>query len=302
MTTDDLDAPATEQRNPRTADLDAMSTEALLSAMNDEDRTVAGAVRAELPRIAAVVDAVAARLRAGGRLVYCGAGTSGRLGVLDAAECGPTFAAAPGQVTALIAGGAPALQRAVEGAEDDAAQGAADLQQLGIRRGDAVVGLTASGRTPYVLGALRCARAAGAFTAAVVCSPGGPAAAAADVAIEIATGPEVLTGSTRLKAGTAQKLVLNMLSTAAFVRLHKVHGNLMVDLQATNDKLRARSRRIVAQATGSEPAAAAAALERCGGEVKTAIVVLAAGVSVSAARHLLRDLDGSVRAALAQGR
>jgi N-acetylmuramic acid 6-phosphate etherase len=302
MTTEDLDAPATEQRNPRTADLDAMSTDALLSAMNDEDRTVADAVRAQLPRIAAVVDATAARLRAGGRLVYCGAGTSGRLGVLDAAECGPTFAAAPGQVTAVIAGGAPALQRAVEGAEDDAAQGAADLQQLGLCSRDAVVGLTASGRTPYVLGALRHARAAGAFTAAVACSPGGPVAAAADVAIEIATGPEVLTGSTRLKAGTAQKLVLNMLSTAVFVRLHKVHGNLMVDLQASNDKLRARSRRIVAQATGSAPAAATAALERCGGEVKTAIVVLAAGVSVATARRLLQELDGSVRAALAQSR
>jgi len=298
MTKPELDRLETEARNARTADLDAMDTAALLAAMNHEDQQVALAVQRALPQLARAVDAIALRMRRGGRLVYCGAGTSGRLGVLDAAECEPTFSAAPGQVVGLIAGGSGALLAAVEGAEDDPQRGAADVQALQPRADDCVVGITASGRTPYVLGALAAARAAGAFTAAVVCTTGSPVAAAAEVPIEVVTGAEVLTGSTRLKAGTAQKLVLNMLSTAAFVRLHKVYGNLMVDVQATNQKLRERAVRIVMAASGVDHSAATKALQHCGGEVKTAIVALRGRLDAVAARARLAAHDGSVRRAL----
>ncbi|MFM1871121.1 MAG: N-acetylmuramic acid 6-phosphate etherase, partial [Planctomycetota bacterium] len=256
MTKPDLSVLTTEARNPRTTDLDAMSTLDFCAAMNDEDRSVADAVRAQLPSIAAAIDAIAERMRKGGRLIYCGAGTSGRLGVLDAAECPPTFSADPAQVVGLIAGGPSAFLKAVEGAEDSRELGAADLVRLEVGPKDAVVGIAASGRTPYVIGALDHARSVHALTVAVVCNAGGAVAAAAELPIEVVTGPEVLTGSTRLKAGTATKLVLNMLSTGAFVRLHKVYGNLMVDLQATNEKLVARSRRIVAQATDADLAVA----------------------------------------------
>lgn len=298
MTKPDLDQLTTEARNPRTEDLDRMATLDLLAVINDEDRTVADAVRRELPRIAAVVDAIAARMARGGRLVYVGAGTSGRLGVLDAAECPPTFSADPDQVLGLIAGGPAAFLEAVEGAEDSPEQGERDLAGVALSAADAVVGIAASGRTPYVIGALRAARARGALTVALVCNAGSPVAAAAELPIEVVTGPEVLTGSTRLKAGTATKLVLNMLSTAAFVRLHKVYGNLMVDLQATNQKLVARSIRIVMQAAGADRAAAEAMLGRCGGAVKTAIVALRRGVEPAAAAALLAAHQGSVRAAL----
>ena len=300
MTKPELDRLETEARNAATTDFDAMDTAALLAAMNAEDQQVARAVQRALPQLACAVDAIAARMLRGGRLVYCGAGTSGRLGVLDAAECEPTFSSAPGQVVGLIAGGSAALSAAVEGAEDDPQRGAADLQALQPRADDSVVGITASGRTPYVLGALAAARAAGAFTAAVVCTSGSPVAAAAEVAIEVVTGAEVLTGSTRLKAGTAQKMVLNMLSTAAFVRLHKVYGNLMVDVQATNDKLRERAVRIVMTATGAERDAATAALQRCAGQVKTAILALCAHLDAEAARARLAAHGGSVRRALEQ--
>lgn len=296
----ELDRLETEQQNPRTADLDAMDTAALLRAMNDEDKTVALAVERALPQIARAVDAIAARMRSGGRLIHCGAGTSGRLGVLDAAECEPTFSATPGQVVGVIAGGPGAMLRAVEGAEDDRERGRAELAAFGLAARDAVVGIAASGRTPWVLGALAAARAAGAFTAAVVCTTGSPVAAAAEVAIEVVTGAEILTGSTRLKAGSAQKMVLNMLSTAAFVRLHKVYGNLMVDVQATNQKLVERAVRIVAVAAVVDQAAAAAALARCGGEVKTAIVALRTAGSVESARQRLQRHEGSVRRALAE--
>ncbi|MBZ0152603.1 MAG: N-acetylmuramic acid 6-phosphate etherase, partial [Planctomycetes bacterium] len=211
----DLSNVATELQNPRTAELDAMSTLHLVTAMNDEDRGVAEAVRQQLPRLAEAIDAIAARMHKGGRLIYCGAGTSGRLGVLDAAECVPTFSARPEQVIGLIAGGPGAMLRAIEGAEDDASLAPRELQHLELNAKDVVVGITASGRTPYVVGALQYARSSGALALAVVCSPG-PVADAADLAIELHTGPEVLTGSTRLKAGTATKMVLNMLSTGAF--------------------------------------------------------------------------------------
>ena len=299
MTRLDLSQLTTEARNPRTAELDAMSTLDMVTAMNDEDRHVADAVRHELPRIAQAIDAIAARMHKGGRLIYAGAGTSGRLGVLDAAECPPTFSADARQVVGLIAGGPNAFLKAVEGAEDDPALGAADVRALAPTHKDTVVGIAASGRTPWVVGALQAARAAGAFTVAVVCNRGSAVAAAAELPIEVVTGPEVLTGSTRLKAGTATKLVLNMLSTGAFVRLNKVHGNLMVDLQATNAKLKARAQRIVEQATGCEPATAGELLARCDGDVKAAIVVQQKRVEPHVARTLLFTHDGSVRAALA---
>lgn len=298
MTKPDLNALTTEASNPRTEELDAMSTLDLVTAMNDEDHGVANAVRSQLPRIAELIDAIAERLRKGGRLIYCGAGSSGRLGVLDAAECAPTFSASPDQVLGLIAGGPAAILRSVEGAEDSEAGGAADLRTIHVGNKDVVVGIAASGRTPYVLGALAHAKSVGAHTAAVVCNHGSPAAALANVAIELLTGPEVITGSTRLKAGTATKMVLNMLSTGAFVRLEKVYGNLMVDLQAQNQKLKARSVRIVAKAAMCDAAAAERALASCDGEVKAAIVVLRHRVDAPTARTLLLTHDGSVRRAL----
>lgn len=300
MTTPRLDAIRTEQRNPRTNDLDAMSTVEFLTVMNDEDARVAAAVRAALPKIAQAVDAIAERMRRGGRLIYCGAGTSGRLGVQDAAECEPTFSAQPGQVVGLIAGGPGAMLRAVEGAEDDPGLGGRDLDAIALRADDCVVGLAASGRTPYVIGALQHARQRGALTVAVVCSDHSAVAAAAEIPIEVLPGPEILTGSTRLKAGTAQKLVLNMLSTGAFVRLHKVYGNLMVDLRPTNAKLRRRAVRLAALASGADDAAAQQVLVEAGWRVKTAIVALRRGVSAHEAQGLLDAVDGSVRAALAE--
>jgi N-acetylmuramic acid 6-phosphate etherase len=298
MTKPDLTALTTEARNPRTEEIDAMSTLDLVTAINEEDRGVAAAVQQALPRLAEAVDAIEERLRKGGRLVYCGAGSSGRLGAMDAAECVPTFSAPAGKVIGLIAGGPDALRTAIEGAEDRADLGAADVAAIGIGAKDVVVGLSASGRTPYVLGALQQARAAGALTIAVVCNPDSEIAAAADIAIELATGPEIVTGSTRLKAGTATKMVINTLSTGAFVRLNKTYGNLMVDLQATNQKLIARSIRIVTQAADCDAATAERALAECDGEVKVAIVVLRHDVDPPTARTLLLTHDGSVRRAL----
>jgi N-acetylmuramic acid 6-phosphate etherase len=295
----DLTALATEARNPRTTELDALTTLDLVTAMNDEDRTVADAVQRELPRIAAAVDAIAARMHKGGRLFYVGAGTSGRLGVLDAVECPPTFSATTEQVQGLIAGGAGAFLQAVEGAEDSTTLGPDDLRARHVGSKDVVVGIAASGRTPYVLGALAYAKSVGALTVAVCCNAGSPVAAAAELPIEVVTGPEVLTGSTRLKAGTATKLVLNMLSTGAFVRLNKVYGNLMVDVQTTNAKLKARAVRIVAEAVACNETLAQQLLGQCDGEVKAAIVVGRKRVAPAVARTLLLTHDGSVRDALA---
>ena len=295
----DLSSLTTEARNPRSSDLDAMSTLDVLTAINDEDRLVADAVRAALPQVSAAVDAIAERMHKGGRLVYCGAGTSGRLGVLDAAECPPTFSADPRQVTALMAGGMGALMAATEGAEDRRELGADELQALELGPKDSVVGISASGRTPYVLGAFEHAQSVGAFRVALTMNPGSALSQQAMVAIEISTGPEVLTGSTRMKAGTATKMVLNMLSTGAFVRLNKTYGNLMVDLQATNEKLKARSVRIVAEATGCGIDEAEQLLRDVDGEVKAAIVAKVKGVEPHVARTLLFTHDGSVRLALA---
>ncbi|HKA49888.1 MAG TPA: N-acetylmuramic acid 6-phosphate etherase [Candidatus Dormibacteraeota bacterium] len=279
-------------------DLDRLSSLDLVRLMNREDATVAVAVGRALPAIAGAVDAIAERLRAGGRLVYVGAGSAGRLGVLDASEWGPTFGAPVGQVVALIAGGAGAMTRAVEGAEDDEQAGAADVAGLGLAPGDAVVGISASGRTPYVLGAIRHAAAVGALTVGISCNADTDLSRAVAQPIEVDTGPEVIVGSTRLKAGTAQKLVLNMLSTAAMVRLGKTYGDLMVDLQATSEKLRDRARRIVAQAAGVDDAQAAAALAGAGGEVKVAVVMLRCRVPAERAAALVEAAGGNLRRAL----
>jgi len=278
-----------------------LSTEELVRLINAEDATVAAAVAREAPAIAAAIEVIAERMARGGRLVYVGAGTSGRLGVLDAAECPPTFNADPGQVVGLIAGGREALARAVEGAEDSAEAGAADLRAIGLGADDAVVGIAASGRTPYVLGALDHARSVGAATIAFACNAQAETRHHADLGILPEVGPEVLTGSTRMKAGTATKMVLNMLSTGAMVRLGKTWGNLMVDVQATNEKLVERSIRIVQAITGCSRDDAVTALESCGGDVKTAIVAQHRDLDREQARRLLDAAGGHLRQALEGG-
>lgn len=295
----DLGAIATEWRNPRTMNIDQISTAEMVALMNREDANVAAAVGTQTTQIALAIDRITERMRRGGRLIYIGAGTSGRLGVLDAAECPPTFNTPPELVVGIIAGGDRALRHAVENAEDRPDQGAADLQAHDLTANDAVAGIAASGRTPYVLGAMEYAREIGALTIGVACSPESPLAARVAIMIAPVVGPEVLTGSTRLKAGTAQKLVLNMLSTGVMVRLGKTYGNLMVDVQATNAKLRQRAIRIVADATGLDQEAAQEALQRTGGDVKTAIVASLLDVDAHEARARLRDAGGIVRRALA---
>jgi N-acetylmuramic acid 6-phosphate etherase len=290
--------PVTEARNPATACIDTVSTLEMVRLINAEDSTVPAAVAAELEHIAAAIDAIAARMAQGGRLIYAGAGTSGRLAVLDAAECPPTFGVAPEQVLALIAGGERAIRHAVEGAEDDQAAGARDLAAQQATALDSVVGVAASGRTPYVLGGMAEARRRGCLVVSLACHHPSPMAEQADIWIAPVTGPEALTGSTRLKAGTAQKLVLNMLSTGVMVRLGKTFGNLMVDVQTSNAKLRDRARRIVELACDLSPEAAETVLAACDHEVKTAIVAQLAGLSPEEARQRLAHAHGVVRAAL----
>ena len=291
----------TESSNPQTTDLDAMDALAVVRCMNDEDRGVADAVGSQVEEIARAVDVIAERMRQGGRLLYCGAGTSGRLGMLDAAECRPTFSAPTGQVVGLIAGGERAMLQAIEGAEDDQEQGRCDIRERSVGPADCVVGISAAGSTPYVLGALAQAKEAGAASIAIVCNPGSRIAAACDVAIEVVVGAEVLTGSTRLKAGTATKMVLNMLSTGVFVQVHKVYRNLMVDLQASNEKLRQRSVRIVAAAARVDAAEAARSVAACSGDVKQAIVTLLRSCDAEVAAALLAKVDGDVRAVVEGG-
>jgi N-acetylmuramic acid 6-phosphate etherase len=288
----------TEARNPASARLDERTPLELVRLMNAEDARAVAAVGAQAEAIARAVDVIAGRLRAGGRLVYVGAGTSGRLGVLDAAECPPTFSSLPGQVVGVIAGGPAALTRAVEGAEDHPELAEQDLAALSLSAGDVLVGIATSGRTPYVLGAVAYARRLGAFTIGLACNTNAELNAAVDLAIVPVVGPEVLSGSTRLKAGTATKLVLNTLSTGAMVRLGKTYGNLMVDLKATNSKLRARTHRIVRFLTGLPSEQAAELLQRCGGELKTALVAQLAGVGPEEARARLQAAGGQVRQAL----
>ncbi|MFI5666985.1 N-acetylmuramic acid 6-phosphate etherase [Streptomyces sp. NPDC051704] len=294
-----LDTLTTEAFRPELAEIDRLSTLDIARTMNAEDTGVPAAVAAQLPRIAAAIDAIAPRMARGGRLVYAGAGTAGRMGVLDASECPPTFNTDPAQVVGLIAGGPGAMVRSVEGAEDSKELAAADLAALDIGPDDTVVGVSASGRTPYAIGAVEFARARGALTVGLSCNAGSALAAAAEHGIEVVVGPELLTGSTRLKAGTAQKLVLNLVSTITMIRLGKTYGNLMVDLRASNEKLRARSRRIVALATGAPDEEIEAALDATGGEVKQAVLVLLGGVDGPAAAGLLTAARGHLREALA---
>ena len=291
----------TEERNERTGNIDELSTIDMIRLINDEDKKVALAVEWEAERIAAAVDVIAGQLKAGGRLIYCGCGTSGRLGVLDAVECPPTYSTDPDMVVGLIAGGYDAMFRAVEGAEDDRALGEKDLRDIRFGREDVLVGIAASGRTPYVLGAMAYARSLGAPVVSVTCCPGSPVTEAADIAIAPAPGPEVVTGSTRMKSGTAQKMVLNMLSTGAMIKLGKVYGNLMVDVKPSNEKLIDRCRRIVCTAAEVDGETAGEALEQCGWRPKTAIVMLRLGVDAEAARKLLDGSGGRVAAALERG-
>ncbi|MFF9808950.1 N-acetylmuramic acid 6-phosphate etherase [Streptomyces coeruleorubidus] len=294
----ELGSLTTEAFRPDLAGIDRLPTLDIARLMNGEDATVAGAVAARLPQIAAAIDALAERMARGGRLVYAGAGTAGRLGVLDASECPPTFNTDPSRVVGLIAGGPRAVVTSVEGAEDSRELARADLEPLGLTPDDTVVGISASGRTPYAIGAVEHARARRCLTIGLACNSGSPLAAAAEHGIEIVVGPELLTGSTRLKAGTAQKLVLNMLSTITMIRLGKTYGNLMVDVRASNDKLRARSHRIVALATGAGDEEIERALAATDGEVKNAILTILADVDGPTAARLLEESDGHLRAAL----
>lgn len=289
---------ATETPNPASASIDLLPTAEILALINSEDHKVAPAVAQEIPRIAEAVEAIVDSLLAGGRLFYIGAGTSGRLGVLDAAECPPTFDTPPHLVQGIIAGGEAALARATEASEDRPEAGEADLRARGFTARDVLVGLTASGRTPYVLGAVRYARSLGAATIGVTCNQSAELSAIVDIPIVPLVGPEIIAGSTRLKSGTAQKLVLNMLSTATMIRLGAVYRNLMVNVQLKNEKLRDRGRRIVAQATGISQDQAAQALAAAGNDVRAAIVMVKRGVTLDQARRLLRAAGNRVGAAL----
>ncbi|MGB8925393.1 MAG: N-acetylmuramic acid 6-phosphate etherase [Pantoea agglomerans] len=294
----DLSQMITEGRNPASQNIDELSTEAMLRVINDEDKKVALAVEAIVPQIAAAVDAICAAFQAGGRLIYCGAGTSGRLGILDASECPPTFGTPREQVVGLIAGGHTAILQAVENAEDNREQGAQDLKDIHFSRHDVLVGIAASGRTPYVLGALAYANELGATTVSITCNPGSAMSQVAAIALTPVVGPEVVTGSSRMKAGTAQKLVLNMLTTGSMIRSGKVYGNLMVDVEATNQKLVQRQVNIVMQATDCDEATASAALTACGGHCKTAILMVLADLAADEAKALLSQHQGFIRQAL----
>ncbi len=288
----------TEQRNPSTMHIDEAESAEILRLMNEEDKNVALAVEAVLPQITKAVDVIAAALHDGGRLIYCGCGTSGRLGVLDAVECPPTFGTDPGLIRALIAGGDRAFVSAVEGAEDNRQWGAEDLSEIGFCKHDVLVGIAASGRTPYVMGAMEFAKKQGAAVIAVTCCPGSEVDRFADIGIAPAPGPEVVTGSTRLKSGTAQKMVLNMLSTASMIKLGKVYENLMVDVRATNEKLVERAVSIVRSATGSDDETAREALSACGFSAKTAILMLLCHIDAASAEETLSKADGRISRAV----
>ncbi len=289
----------TETRHPDTARIDQLSTPEMLEVINAADRSIADAVHAELARIAEAVDGIAERLENGGRLFYIGAGTSGRLGVLDASECPPTFNVDPGLVVGLIAGGDYALRHSIEGAEDDRQQGVEDLKAHGLRAGDTLVGIAASGRTPYVLGGMAYANQLGALTIGLSCVPGSQVECEARIAITPAVGPEVITGSTRMRAGTATKLVLNMLSTGAMIRTGMVYGNLMVNVQPTNEKLKDRATRIIAAATGVDEGQAAVLLAKAGA-VRIAIVMQKLGITREQATERLAAGHGNLRAVLGE--
>jgi N-acetylmuramic acid 6-phosphate etherase len=288
----------TEKANPATTEIDRLSPLEMVRVINAEDAKVAHAVEQELPQIARAIEEIAARLRRGGRLIYMGAGTSGRLAALDAAECPPTFNTPPGLIVACIAGGPIALDNAVEDVEDNAEAGRSDIAHLSPGKDDTLVGIAASGRTPYVLGGIRYARAQGAFTIGLACNRNSPLEQEVEIMIAPVVGPEVISGSTRLKAGTAQKLVLNMLSTGSMILLGKTLGNLMIDVQTTNAKLQRRAITIVRRATGLEDAAAADLLASASGEVKTAIVMARAHIEADDARRRLSARNNHLRATL----
>ena len=296
-----LDHLGTESGAARFARIDEMSTAEVAAVMNDSDATVPAAVRTALPSIVAAIDGIVARMASGGRLIYVGAGSSGRLGVLDASECPPTFGTDPGDVVAIIAGGPPAIVSPVEAAEDDVDGGRRAIDDATVTAGDAVVGIAASGRTPFVIAALGRARDLGALTVGLSCNSGAELSAVVEHPIEVAVGPELVTGSTRLKAGTAQKLVLNMISTITMVRLGKTYGNLMVDLRPTNEKLRERAVGIVATIAGVGRPPARTALEVTGFDVKAAVLVACLGVTPNEARDQLARADGRLKQALQEG-
>ncbi len=294
----DLTSMITESRNPASADIDSLPTLDMLRVINREDQTVALAVEKTLPQVAQVVDAVAQAFRLGGRLIYMGAGTSGRLGILDASECPPTFGTPAEQVVGLIAGGHKAILKAVENAEDNRELAVSDLKALNFSEKDVLVGIAASGRTPYVLGGMEYALSLGATVAAVSCNPDSEMSRLAGIAITPVVGPEVITGSSRMKAGTAQKLILNMITTGAMIRSGKVYGNLMADVEATNAKLVERQKRIVMAATECDRVTAEQALAACDGHCKTAIVMILAQLSAGDAKALLAQHQGVIRDAL----
>lgn len=294
----DLTSMITESRNPASADIDSLPTLDMLRVINHEDQTVALAVEKTLPQVAQVVDAVAQAFRLGGRLIYMGAGTSGRLGILDASECPPTFGTPAEQVVGLIAGGHKAILKAVENAEDNRELAVSDLKALNFSEKDVLVGIAASGRTPYVLGGMEYTLSLGATVAAVSCNPDSEMSRLAGIAITPVVGPEVITGSSRMKAGTAQKLILNMITTGAMIRSGKVYGNLMADVEATNAKLVERQKRIVMAATECDRATAEQALAACDGHCKTAIVMILAQLSAGDAKALLAQHQGFIRDAL----
>lgn len=299
MNSETLDPiPITEQENPSTTNLSALPLPDVLRLMNDEDNLIASAIRLVLPKVAQAVAGIVSKLSEGGRLFYIGTGTSGRLGVLDASECPPTFGVSPDLVQAIIAGGYEACHRPVEASEDDAEAGSNDLKTRGFTKGDAVVGIAASGGTPYTVGAVSYARRLGAFTVAITCVPQSPITKVANVSIVPVVGPEVIAGSTRLKAGTAQKMVLNMLSTATMVRLGYVTGNRMTNVQTRNVKLRARAVRIFSAETGSDVEASRVALESAGGDLRAALVMNKTGRSREESEAALAASGGVVEKAV----
>lgn len=294
----DLTKLVTESRNLQSANIDTLTTVDMLNVINSEDKKVAMAVEQTLPQIAQVVDAVINAFNANGRLIYCGAGTSGRLGALDASECPPTFGVTAEQVVGLIAGGHKAILHAVENAEDNTKQGGVDLQAINFTSRDVLVGIAASGRTPYVIGAMEYALSIGATVASLTCNPQSPISELAQISIAPIVGPEVVTGSSRMKAGTAQKLVLNMISTGAMIRTGKVFGNLMVDVQATNYKLIERQKHIVIEATGCSNEEASHALSEAKNNCKTAILMILTGLNANDALNQLEKHNGFIRVAL----
>lgn len=290
----------TEQQNPKTMNIDQMTTEDIITVINQEDTLVPNVIARQVPNISEVVDKIVAAFKQGGRLIYVGAGTSGRLGIIDASECPPTYGTDPGMVVGIIAGGKEAMTEAIEGVEDDKQQGQTDMEEISLTAKDVVVGIAASGRTPYTIGALEYAKSLGAVTVSVVCSKASEMEKVSDHSIAAVVGPEVITGSTRMKAGTAQKLILNMLSTASMIKMGKVYGNLMVDVQMTNEKLHSRAVNIVKMATGASDEEAKKAIEEQNYNTKAAILQIITGLKGDGARELLEKHDGYLREAIAE--